>query len=194
MDLVPARLQTPTLQSPILRRCKPRALGLPQDPVPTPTTRPSAAVPRGSRHAACFCLAFDPFMQQIVSYPVRRGSKLDGKSDHQPGHGPCCLPFEPPTFGADDNDFFQRHERWPFTTSGWCSKYKNVTSSARLVGCNNITFSATVDKPENDDGSDSNSNERTQEYPTISSMEEAARLVQVRLGSHPGVNRLRLVE
>lgn len=36
------------------------------------------------------CLAFDPFMQQIVSYPVRRGSKLDGKSDHQAGHGPCC--------------------------------------------------------------------------------------------------------
>lgn len=59
---------------------------------------------------------------------------------------------------------------------------------------NNSNDGGECDDDDDDDGSDSNSNERTQEYPTISSMEEAARLVEVRLGSHPGVNGLRLVE
>lgn len=47
-------------------------------------------------------LAFDPFMQQIVSYPVREIPSLTAKATTKQ----AMLPFEPPTFGADDNDFF----------------------------------------------------------------------------------------
>lgn len=47
-------------------------------------------------------LAFDPFMQQIVSYPVREVPSLTAKATTKQ----AMLPFEPPTFGADDNDFF----------------------------------------------------------------------------------------
>ena len=47
---------------------------------------------------------------------------------------------------------------------------------------------------DDDDDDDDDYGERTQEYPTISSMEEAARLVEVRLASRPGVNGLRLME
>ena len=50
------------------------------------------------------------------------------------------------------------------------------------------------DDDDDDDGGGDDYGERTQEYPTISSMEEAARLVEVRLASRPGVNGLRLME
>lgn len=105
-------------------------------------------------------LAFDPFMQQIVSYPVRQVPSLALNATTKQ----AMLPFEPPTFGGYDNDFFNAMNAglwsggftasadcpsgnctWaPFTTAGWCSKCEDVTSSARLVGCDNVTFSATV--------------------------------------------------
>ena len=59
-----------------------------------------------------------------------------------------------------------------------------------LFGCQ-IVFHSDDD---DDDGGGDDYGERTQEYPTISSMEEAARLVEVRLASRPGVNGLRLME
>ena len=59
---------------------------------------------------------------------------------------------------------------------------------------NNNSSSSSSDSNDDDDDDGDDYGERTQEYPTISSMEEAARLVEVRLASRPGVNGLRLME
>ncbi|PKX90088.1 DUF3176 domain-containing protein [Aspergillus novofumigatus IBT 16806] len=97
-------------------------------------------------------LAFDPFVQQIVSYPVRQViSPSDVATMKQ-----ARFPLSAENTGADVDDAFDHAMHaglwsdnfildptcpsgnctWPvFLSAGWCSKCEDVTSTARLVGC-----------------------------------------------------------
>ncbi|OJJ35802.1 hypothetical protein ASPWEDRAFT_41044 [Aspergillus wentii DTO 134E9] len=111
-------------------------------------------------------LAFDPFIQQIISYPVRQvPSPTDIASTKQ-----AIFPFTLETrdamyepSGASDTGFNNAINTgiWsedfninptcasgnctfdPFQSTGWCSQCEDMTSQARLVGCYDIRLDNT---------------------------------------------------
>ncbi|KAL5333535.1 hypothetical protein BJX70DRAFT_380753 [Aspergillus crustosus] len=93
-------------------------------------------------------LAYDPFMQQIISYPIQRTTSPDlHASFKQPRYplfddnetdirdavyaGIWTDSFETAPYCPFGNCTFA-----PFWSPGWCSSCGDVTAQARLVGCN----------------------------------------------------------
>lgn len=107
-------------------------------------------------------LAFDPFMQQVLRFPVRQVDDTSVSASIQR----AVLPFYPqvntaPGFliqpinaGAWTEGGFGLDPicpsgscTWPaFKSAGWCTKCENVTTTAKLVGCD--ISSINVNKPE----------------------------------------------
>lgn len=101
-------------------------------------------------------LAFDPFIQQVLQFPVRQVSDGSGTAEVEQ----AVLPFDirsPNGFPASYVSAIQAgmfsyyfnlnptcssgNCTWPpFQSAGWCSRCENVTSAATLVGCDIDTF------------------------------------------------------
>lgn len=100
-------------------------------------------------------LAFDPFIQQVLRFPVRQVISSSSTAAIEQ----AVLAFKP-TPGITPDLFFGAIETglwsenfdlnptcpsgnctWPtFQSAGWCSKCENVTSAATLVGCDIGSF------------------------------------------------------
>ncbi|OJJ85936.1 DUF3176 domain-containing protein [Aspergillus glaucus CBS 516.65] len=100
-------------------------------------------------------LAFDPFIQQVLRFPVRQVISSSSTAVVEQ----AVLAFKP-TPGVTSDLFFGAIETglwsgnfdlnptcpsgnctWPtFQSAGWCSKCENVTSAATLVGCDIASF------------------------------------------------------
>jgi hypothetical protein len=95
-------------------------------------------------------LAFDPFAQQILRFPVRQAPSASSIATAKQ----AILPWHPQTTQTEDAVFdvietgifsagFELDPvcpsgncTWPpFHSAGWCSKCEDVTSEAKLVGC-----------------------------------------------------------
>ncbi|RHZ47233.1 DUF3176 domain-containing protein [Aspergillus thermomutatus] len=100
-------------------------------------------------------LAFDPFIQQIVSYPIRETKSV---SDQAPAKQARAFVLNGPS--GDDINFVNSINAgiwtnnfdvyptcpsgnctWPaFDSVGWCSQCEDVTSKATLVGCDDFNL------------------------------------------------------
>ncbi|KAL4879287.1 hypothetical protein BJY04DRAFT_220407 [Aspergillus karnatakaensis] len=92
-------------------------------------------------------LAFEPFMQQIISYPIRQTPSADLHASVKRAQYPLFYNaafdiidaamagvwsenFETSPICPSGNCTFA-----PYRSTGWCSKCEDATSQARLVGC-----------------------------------------------------------
>ena len=97
-------------------------------------------------------LAFDPFMQQLFSYPVRQVASPAHVATVKQGH-PASLQgnlyrgegLQALNVGIWAEDFGitpscpSGNCTWPeFQSMGYCARCKDVTSTASLVGCNHV--------------------------------------------------------
>ncbi|RJE20239.1 hypothetical protein PHISCL_07417 [Aspergillus sclerotialis] len=110
-------------------------------------------------------LAFDPFMQQVLSYPVRQVPVPSNTATAQQS----VFPFHMNNDRVIDNKFGSAlyagiysngfgvaptcpsgNCTWPaFPSMGWCSKCEDVTASAKLVGCHDLPYNVSSPGPLN---------------------------------------------
>ena len=96
-------------------------------------------------------LLLDPFVQQILRYPIRSTPLADGIAHTQKGYAFLTQPSSTDLMSAlnfglwSDSSQFERTPTctsadctWPnFHSLGWCSKCEDVTASVKMIGdCN----------------------------------------------------------
>ncbi|KAJ5593446.1 hypothetical protein N7537_010350 [Penicillium hordei] len=103
-------------------------------------------------------LVFDPFVQQILTYPVRQTSRDSSSATAKQSHfilpGDGNMDFMDAINSAFwSNDFAVNPTcasgncSWPlFQSVELCSKCEDVTSSATLIGCDNVPFNASLNE------------------------------------------------
>lgn len=103
-------------------------------------------------------LAFDPFMQQLFSYPVRQVASSAHIASVQQGHA-TSIPgdinhgegLQALNAGIWEEDFGitpscpSGNCTWPeFQSMGYCAKCEDVTSTASLIGCNHVPVNTSL--------------------------------------------------
>lgn len=105
-------------------------------------------------------LAFDPFMQQILRYPIRQApspSKVatvkQARSFLIPEIDTSYMKAISTGIWSDEAVFNPScpsgNCTWtPFRSVGWCSKCEDVTSAATLVGCTDVPVDTNITEPQ----------------------------------------------
>lgn len=95
--------------------------------------------------------AFDPFMQQILTYPIRQTASPSDVATSKQAHTFSASTVMIPWLKATNTAIWSNEVvfnptcpsgncTWaPFRSVSWCSQCEDVTSVASLVGCTNVT-------------------------------------------------------
>ena len=103
--------------------------------------------------------AFDPFMQQILTYPIRQTASPSDAATSKQAHTFSTSDVMIPWLKAVNTGIWSdevvfnptcpsRNCTWaPFRSVSWCSQCEDVTSVASLVGCTNVTVEHNITEP-----------------------------------------------
>ena len=103
--------------------------------------------------------AFDPFMQQILTYPIRQTASRSDAATSKQVHSFSISTVITPWMKAVNTGIWSDEVvlnptcssgncTWaPFRSVSWCSQCENVTSVASLVGCTNVPVKRNITEP-----------------------------------------------